>query len=75
MFPIAVDERDPEKRKPSVLGSAVRKCKSISNELCYNAGHKSFEKSPNVGDIPEGESKHSNFFHRKFSPLKKLNFA
>ncbi|XP_044758211.1 kinesin-like protein Klp10A [Coccinella septempunctata] len=53
MFPIAVDERDPEKRKPPVLGSAVRKCKSISNELCYNAGQKTFEKSPNVGDIPE----------------------
>lgn len=53
MFPIAVDERDPEKRKQPVLGSAVRKCKSISNELCYNAGYRSYEKNPNVGDIPE----------------------
>ncbi|KAL3274638.1 hypothetical protein HHI36_016018 [Cryptolaemus montrouzieri] len=53
MFPIAIDERDSEKRKPPSLGSPVRKCKSISNELCCNAGHSSFEKRTNVGDIPE----------------------
>ncbi|KAK9883387.1 hypothetical protein WA026_001562 [Henosepilachna vigintioctopunctata] len=55
MFPIAIDERGVEKRKPSVLGSPVRKCKSIGNELCCNTPQTSFDKASNVRGIPEDD--------------------
>lgn len=46
MFPFSIDQHEPDKRKP-LLGSPVRKSKSIGNELCCNKNNQPYTRNLN----------------------------